>query len=485
MNFNTKIIKYIQDELNGDASLFAETPFYKGASTLKKANLKFGYSEEELNECVAVSLDIMRFVKHCSLKREDGSIGKISLRKFQEEYLKMIQDNKRVICMKSRQVGTTTILAIHSLYMALLGKPTLFITNLRDSGIEVMDKIKMIYSNLEFYMKPGIISWNQTSIKFDNGGSISTLARPNSINVRDFECIYIDEAAYIPWEIISKICADIISNGNRVVIQSNPNGLNHFHNMYINAIREIDDPNKSGFVAKVIYWYEVEGRDEAWKQKTIKEIGGIDEFNEQYGLMFKSKIEEIDIQMKKLGEKIKFTDSQKSDIEKLAKELSKDSASLYGTKIQKDTLITREDWDSMADRIDKLESAIMDIHNMMCVTGNIIRRDSLDRSIKDRDASSKGDPLKVINNPGQVEQKDVLAYLESKKLINNEKKLLPYVELITERFPIRNNIGNTVNHIPYNGVVYEDNKNIYFKVKNNNEEFVRAAFNCILTLRTT
>lgn len=259
MNFNTKIIKYIQDELNGDASLFVETPFYKGASTLRKANLRFAYSEEELNECALVSLDIMRFVTHCSIKRDDGSIGNICLRKFQENYLKMIQDNKRVVCMHSRQVGSTSVLAIHSLYMALLGKQTLFITNLRDSGIEVMDKIKMIYSNLEFYMKPGIISWNQTSIKFDNGGSVSTLAKPNSVNVRDFEYIYIDEAAYIPSEIFNKLYIDIITNGNRVVVQSTPNGFNHFHDIYSNSIRGLGKI-KSGFVAKAIYWHEVEGR---------------------------------------------------------------------------------------------------------------------------------------------------------------------------------------------------------------------------------
>ena len=77
-----------------------------------------------------------------------------------------------------------------------------------------------------------------------------------------------------PW------CHSVLYNG--VVGHQTPNGMNHFYRMWTKAAR-----GDSGyFPIKINYW-EVEGRDENWKQETIANLqGGIVEFNQEYGARF-------------------------------------------------------------------------------------------------------------------------------------------------------------------------------------------------------
>jgi hypothetical protein len=511
------------------------TTTYKGETQVRKANLAFESTKEEILEYTKCHSDIIRFASHCHLKTDIGGLCKIKLRDYQEECLNLFEKNKYVVANVSRQSGTTIVNAIHVMKTAIFNndKNILLVANLKDSCIELIDKVKIIYCNLPFYMKPGVKSWNQRSIVFDNGCTISISSNKlESENVKIYDYVYINEAAHIPTSVFNKFYTELFpqissKRNARLIIQSTPNGINHFYKIYSGACLPDSDPSKNIYKSMSIYWHQVQnrlvtyimlsvnklsqmnitkeeifrqitekfplgnatlkysndnGKDiitisnnnytteeiknfifhkretgvfnnmstqipinelayvTSWKEETIKEIGGLDVFEQEYNLKFKkSKTEEIQ-------EIITDYSSIASGFLKLGNLESKPQ-------------IKREDWDKLLDRITKLEKEIKEIKNP-----NLI-----------------GDPMKVINNPGQVEQKDVLAYLASKKA----KKLLPYVDLITERFPIHNNIGNVVNHIPYHGVVYEDDKNIYFKVKNNDEEFVRPSFNCVLTLRTT
>ena len=45
------------------------------------------------------------------------------------------------------------------------------------------------------------------------------------------------------------------------------------------------DPDKNLFNTMRIYWWQVLGRDENWKNEQIKIIG-TDSFNQEYGLSF-------------------------------------------------------------------------------------------------------------------------------------------------------------------------------------------------------
>ena len=64
---------------------------------------------------------------------------------------------------------------------------------------------------------------------------------------------------------------------------STPNGTgNQFYKVYSNAERNQDKDWK----AERIDWWEVPGRDEAWKRKTIASLGSLEAFNQEFGNEF-------------------------------------------------------------------------------------------------------------------------------------------------------------------------------------------------------
>ena len=88
---------------------------------VRKANLKFGFTQEEIQEYAKCKLDVHYFAeKYCMVKREDGSIGNITLREYQKDIIDLYDKSKYSILMASRQTGkcislVTKVLVINKL----------------------------------------------------------------------------------------------------------------------------------------------------------------------------------------------------------------------------------------------------------------------------------------------------------------------------------------------------------------------------------
>lgn len=99
-------------------------------------------------------------------------------------------------------------------------------------------------------------------------------------------CLYLDEFAFIPKNFINEFIEStfpVISASKlaRIIITSTPNGKNHFYKFYEEA-----EKGKSDFKHSHIKWSDMPGRDEAWRQARIKELGSIEKFNQEYGAEF-------------------------------------------------------------------------------------------------------------------------------------------------------------------------------------------------------
>jgi hypothetical protein len=70
---------------------------------------------------------------------------------------------------------------------------------------------------------------------------------------------------------------------SRCIITSTPNGQNKFHDIYIGGLE-----GNNEFKAIRVDWWQVPGRDEAWKQKEIGNLGSEELFNQEYGNQFLS-----------------------------------------------------------------------------------------------------------------------------------------------------------------------------------------------------
>ena len=107
MIFTSKLVQEATDSINdGIVIKRYQNPWLKGEVGLRRAGVVFKMSPEEQEEYIKCALDIDHFVeKYCMVKREDGSIGNITLRDYQAEILENFVNNRFNILMASRQIG--------------------------------------------------------------------------------------------------------------------------------------------------------------------------------------------------------------------------------------------------------------------------------------------------------------------------------------------------------------------------------------------
>ena len=145
-------------------------------------------------------------------------------------------------------------------------KNIMIAANKGDTAVEIVDKIKSIYTLLPFFLKPGIKTWNQKSLTFENGCRIKTSARTKTPAIGfTIGVLYLDEFAHIPSNIIEPYytaafpTVSAVQN-SKIIITSTPNGMNLFHKLLTDAERPDGDPLKNNYKPMRVYWYQVPGR---------------------------------------------------------------------------------------------------------------------------------------------------------------------------------------------------------------------------------
>lgn len=269
------------------------SPFKDNDVNLKRGNLPFEYTPDEIEELKKCKVDIIYFAtNYCKIQTGDG-IKFIKdtpgLRDFQEEILHSFKGNKYNILMASRQTGKSVTSAIFILWFLLFhsDKTALIVADNFTTTRELMDKFRICLDGLPFFMKPGIKHINSGNIKFDNDSRIvgRTTTKKSGIGLT-VNVLYIDEFAHIDEakldEFYRAILPTITADPNaKVIITSTPNGKNKFYEIWVDAVS-----GKSDYVPLRVDWWQVKGRDEAWKQSVIANMGSVEDFNQEYGLQF-------------------------------------------------------------------------------------------------------------------------------------------------------------------------------------------------------
>jgi hypothetical protein len=270
MVFTTKLVDESTDKINdGIVIKRYQNPWLKSEVGLRRSGVTFRMTPDEQQEYVRCALDVHYFVeKYCKVKREDGSIGNILLRDYQKQILDNFVNSRFNILMASRQVGKTISSAIFMLHKILFDndKNIMIVANKGDTAVEIVDKIKSIYTLLPFFLKPGIKTWNQKSLTFENGCRIKTSARTKTPAIGfTIDVLYLDEFAHIPSNIIEPYYTAAFPTtaavqNSKIIITSTPNGMNLFHRLLTDAERPEGDPQKNNYKAMRVYWYQVPGR---------------------------------------------------------------------------------------------------------------------------------------------------------------------------------------------------------------------------------
>lgn len=304
--WTTKSIELAYEALKKGFGL-RKNPFLRGNIDIRKANLTFQYTEEEISEIIKCKKDIVYFAnKYVYLKTSTGR-KQIKLRPYQVKLLRNLQEYRWNILNFSRQCGKTTTTAIFFMWFLCfhVDKTAAIVANKESIATEVFSKVKSIYEFLPFFLKPGAYTFSSTTISFDNGcKAIYRTASIDTVQGYTIDLMFVDEFAYIKntksrefWVNAYPTLSSIPDS--RVIIASTPNGRNLFFELWDGAIN-----NKNLFHPMCIYYWQVPGRDEKWVAQEKANIGE-EGFAQQYELSFDTKMKAIiDKQIFKFLDKI-------------------------------------------------------------------------------------------------------------------------------------------------------------------------------------
>ena len=267
-----------------------DNPFHDGNPDLKRANILWEYTKEEILEIQKCAKDVTYFSKYCQVMTDEG-LNYITLRDYQNSVLKEYQNHRFNVFLAPRQVGKSITSAIILVWYLLFNhdKNAMILANVGSTAEELMDKIKSIVKGLPFFLKPGIVVNNVMSMKFDNGcrAIAKTTTKTSAIGFT-IHFLYMDEFAHIHPNFIESFFRSTYptvssSKVSRIIITSTPNGQNKFWEIYQAALT-----GENTFNPVRVDWWQVPGRDDKWKKDEIANLGSEELFNQEYGNQFLS-----------------------------------------------------------------------------------------------------------------------------------------------------------------------------------------------------
>jgi hypothetical protein len=135
-------------------------------------------------------------------------------------------------------------------------------------------------------LQQGVVEWNKGSFVLENQSRVIAAATSSdSIRGYAINLLFIDEAAFIEnWDEFFNSTFPTISSGEttKVVLVSTPNGMNHFYKTWDYALQ-----GKNEYNPIKVMWYDVPGRDDSWKEKTLAAMSfDYEKFSQEHEVEF-------------------------------------------------------------------------------------------------------------------------------------------------------------------------------------------------------
>lgn len=262
---------------------------YRDNPLLKKAGVKVEYTQEQVDEYIKCSKDPVYFAKnYVKIVNVDEGLINFKMWKFQEKMLNLFKDNRFVITKCPRQVGKTTTTVAYMLWATIFtdSQNCAVLANKGSLARDILAKYQLAYENLPMWLQQGIVTWNKGNVELENGSKIVAASTSSSaIRGGSFNIVFLDEFAFVPNNIAEEFFNSVypvISSGKKtkIIIVSTPNGMNLFYKLWMDSINK-----KNNYVNFEIHWSHVPGRDEKWKEETIRNTS-LRQFQQEFDTEF-------------------------------------------------------------------------------------------------------------------------------------------------------------------------------------------------------
>jgi Terminase large subunit, T4likevirus-type, N-terminal/Terminase RNaseH-like domain len=262
---------------------------YNGNPKLRRAFVDIALTQRQVDEFKKCAKDPIHFIRnYVKIVSLDRGIIHFDLYPFQADMITKFVNNRFVICKIPRQSGKT-ITTVAFLLHSILFSENYNVAILAHKGSAangILQRLKLAYENLPPWLQSGIIEWNKGNIELENGSKISAHATSaDGLRSGSYNAILLDEFAFVANNIAEEFFTStypVITAGTKtkIIIVSTPKGMNHFYNMWVRA-----EAGKSDYLPIEVHWSAVPGRDEAWKEQTIRNTSE-EQFQQEYNTEF-------------------------------------------------------------------------------------------------------------------------------------------------------------------------------------------------------
>ena len=262
---------------------------YLGNPNLKKVNTPVEFTKNEILEYQKCAKDPIYFMtKYIRIVSLDEGLVPFKMYDFQKHIVRTIHDNRFTICKLPRQSGKSTTTVSYLLHYALFNPNSniAILANKSSTARDILSRVQLAYENLPKWMQQGVINWNKGNIELENKSVIVAAATSSSaIRGGSYNIIFLDEFAFVPANIAEMFFSAVyptISSGQKtkMIIVSTPYGMNQFYKLWKDA-----EEGRNDYVPIEVHWSEVPGRDEAWKEATIRNTSA-EQFQQEFECEF-------------------------------------------------------------------------------------------------------------------------------------------------------------------------------------------------------
>lgn len=267
----------------------SKSDFYHGNRNLKRSYITHEWTAHQIQEFVKCARDPEYFIEnYVKIVHVDHGVIPFIPYDFQRDIIRLSFAERFVICKMPRQVGKTTVVVGIILHHALFNEnySIALLAHKEEQAIEILSRIQLAYENLPTWMQQGVVEWSKTSVELENGSKIKASSTASaSIRGTSQNLVYLDEFAFVPNNIQESFFSSVyptISSGTttKVIITSTPNGLNLFYKLWADS-----ENGRNSYKRIDVHWSQVPGRDEKWKEETIRNTSE-DQFRQEYECEF-------------------------------------------------------------------------------------------------------------------------------------------------------------------------------------------------------
>lgn len=252
---------------------------YLSNPNLKAAGVKIPFTQDQVLEYAKCANSPAYFIEnYCKIVSLDDGIVNFKMMPYQKRIIDAVHNNKSTIAKLFRQAGKSTIIAAYMTWYVLFNdqKTAVVLANKQAIAKEIFMRIQFMIENLPMWLQQGVMEWNKTSFALENGSRcVAAATSASAVRGMSINFLLCDEFAHLHPNLAEEFIASVFptlssSESSKLVIISTPNGLNHYHKLWVEA-----ENGRNGFKTVSGHWTEHPKRSKEWAEARRKELGEV------------------------------------------------------------------------------------------------------------------------------------------------------------------------------------------------------------------